>query len=48
MGTNPPFHTKHNECVGDCNEGNTNATNIRLRVDNNEGGIFNAPPYAWA
>jgi hypothetical protein len=30
MGLNPPLHTKHNECVSDYNEGNTNATIMRL------------------
>jgi len=51
MGLNPPLHTKHNECVGDCNEGNISPTIMRLGADHNEGGIFNTPHHAgvqWA
>jgi len=46
MGLNPPLHTKHDECVGEYNEGNTNATIMLLGVDNNDGEIFNTPPHA--
>ncbi|CAJ2648237.1 unnamed protein product [Trifolium pratense] len=48
VGLNPPLHTQHNEGVGGCNEGNSNAAIRQMGADRNEGGISNTPPHAQA
>jgi len=43
MQLNPPPHTQHNEGVGGCNGGNTNAAIRHLWMNINLGGTSNTP-----